>query len=228
MIRLRHLPIAALMAFALPAGLSAQWGFRFSPLHYQQASGLSLFKQRHYTIGLDHDLNERLSIGLEALIGRANTSPADYSAGTTVGSYMGYSVDYLAEDKNFGVMYRCEYAFSDNDAFHGYLASTAGMVRVKRDLIISSVYRSSSYSYDYVDPSVIGLSYSEESSGMVFPLGLRFGLRSGLEGFYIDMYTGAGVNLGSKDLSTAPFMKKKEADMSGAFVQLGIALGFGG
>jgi hypothetical protein len=132
------------------------------------------------------------------------------------------------EDRSFGFMYRCEYAFSDNDEFHGYLASTVGMMRVKRDLSISSVYRTSSYSYDYVDPSVIGLSYSQESSGMVFPLGLRFGLRSGLEGFYIDMYTAAGVNLGSKDLGKAPFMKKKEAEMSGTFVQLGIALGFGG
>lgn len=206
------------------AAANAQWGFRVAPYHWQTATGAGLTKQHSINLGLDHDLNDRLSIGVEVLIGLTNNSTSDYYDGSS-GHYMGYAVDYTMQDRSKGFMYRCEYAFTDNDGFHGYLASTIGFVRVTRDLSVYNV--TSPNSYYAQDPSSIGLKSSEENSGMVFPLGLRFGLRSDLEGMYIDMYTGAGVNLGSKELSTAPYLEEKEANMSGVFLQLGIALGFG-
>lgn len=117
---------------------SAQFGIRAIPWNFEQVYKGA--ESTHMGLGVDHDLHERLSIGLDFR------------------SMMG---------AGFTVEYRSQYHFADNSSSSGYVGTSIG-------------YR----------------SLNREISKTMVPVGIRLGLRGGLQGFYADLHAGAKYQAG--------------------------------
>ncbi len=171
-------------------------------------------------MGYDHDFNERISMGLDAVIDLQRSTSDGQSAELL---YQGYSGFYYLSDKVFSVQYRTAYALSDNDEGHLYLGTFIGVRTVKQTADLSYVS----------DPngSSIGngpfISIAEGKKTLI-PLGLRFGLRGSLEGGYADLYTQLGYVVGGgNSLFTQSYFSGKDFDLTNMAFTLGLAYGFG-
>lgn len=103
------------------------------------------------------------------------------------------------------------------------LVSEGGWMATYRSAFHVSDNDASSF---YLGPTVALRNVAEHGGEMVFPVGMRFGVRGGLERFYGDLYAGVHVNLGAgarrlSDAGTAyPDLR------TGSFC-LGLDLGWG-
>lgn len=117
-----------------------------------------------FAFGVDHDLNDRLSIALEYRLG---SNKNEY---ISTGS-LAHPVA-LQDVRISGWTYRAAYCLRSNDDQSSvYFGPTVGIVRL-----------SSSISYQGV---------RHKGGSTVFPLGLRAGIRGGLRGFYMDLFCSA-------------------------------------
>lgn len=201
-----------LLAGATSWPLMAQWGVRFTALHYETVQRRGNW---NVMLGLDHDLNDRISIGLDFT--RSINLFGEVEAEQT--SYDGYLVDYSMDRKVTGLTYRSHYFFSDNDdgaAF--YLGPFIGWRKVELD--ISPVAYNN---YLGNDPT---WARREVASSTLFPVGMRFGFRSALDGYSGDIHVSVGTQLGDKEIVGAPYLIKKD-ELSGLFLQFGYTIGIG-
>lgn len=77
----------------------------------------------------------------------------------------------------------------------------------------------------YVGPSIAYRNISGTGSGVV-PVGLRMGIRGGLDGFFADLYAGFAHNMGGKDLGKLNDRTNKRSPIGTTFV-FGLDLGLG-
>ncbi|MEX1133087.1 MAG: hypothetical protein WEC15_07690 [Flavobacteriales bacterium] len=133
--------IAAFTALALLcAGTShAQGGIRAIFFNVEPVSTGINTDFVHYGLGYDHDLNDRLAMGVQMR----------YSAGAT----------------SWVMTYHSHYHFSDNESSSFYMGPNIGFRSV-------------------------------DGSATLIPIGMRMGVRGGLEGFYADLYVGGHYNVG--------------------------------
>jgi hypothetical protein len=171
-------------------------------------------------MGYDHDFNERLSMGFDAVIDLQRATESGLSSDVT---YQGYTGSYYLSDKVFSVQYRTAFALSDNDEGHLYLGTFIGVRTVKQTADLS-----------YVSDPTGSLSgngpfvSTAEGKKTLIPMGLRFGVRGSLEGGYADLYTQLGYVVGGGESTfTQPYFKGTDFDLTNMAFTLGLAYGFG-
>lgn len=178
-----------------------------------------------YGIGMQHDLNERLSLALDVVFeirSLENTS----STGTEVAVMMDGNTAYYGRASNMlGVTYRSAYAFSDNDEGHLYLGSFIGIRRMKQRVDLDRWTTPSGYGYS-------GGSFVERAiaNKVVVPVGLRLGVRGGMEDtYFMDLYFQAGycIGGGTAGFSQAYLDIAEELALAKFTFTAGLAIGFG-
>jgi len=194
---------------------AAQWGIRASVAHFEQQTARSGF---NWTLGVDHDPTDRTSIGLE-YIGHLNLFD-DGSGQQETSNYAGYLVDYSLTRKVSGLQYRSLYFLSNGGHSGVYLGTYLGFRTITQEVVpfAFSVYGG-------------GGSPSWERrttvTNTVFPLGLRLGARSEMDGWYHDIYLAIGTQLGAGNADElAPYLLDKDR-LKGFSIQAGYAFGVG-
>jgi hypothetical protein len=111
-------------------------------------------------------------------------------------SYGSYSAYYTEDRGGFAFTYRTAYMLDDPDNFSPYIGTSIGIMRVSRELEITSQYWDYYY-YGYEDATIWKGRYEEDAT--LFPVQLRLGFRMPLEGFYCDFFSGIGYMIGGGD-----------------------------
>ncbi len=207
------------MATFLVSTLHAQWGIRYVLPQTEAVTKAGPFDLWLIGLGFDFDLSDRTSCGVDLMID-TNWDPYGKSRETaTSGST--YGTDYYYEKlKVYGIQYRSQYHFSDNDGTSVYLGSFFGLRYVRQTVTGDIITGSSQYSYSTTE-------FIDKGSGVIFPVGLRLGVRGGLDAGFADLYVGVGYALGSGDaLTKAPYLTE-ESELSPLNLQIGLAIGFG-
>ncbi|MCB0763646.1 MAG: hypothetical protein R2815_07580 [Flavobacteriales bacterium] len=206
----RLLTLALLAALGAPS--MAQWGLRATILHFETPAPRGTW---NFLAGLDHDLNDRMAVGLDFTVAFNLFGEPEAEQG----EYEGYLVDYALQRKVMGLTYRSCYFFSDNDnGASAYVGPFIGFRRITYDL---APYVTTFYG---LDQPAWARPVSEET--IVFPVGMRFGFRGALDGYSGDIYVGVGTTLGDKDMPNAPYLLKKDR-LGGLFLQAGYSYGIG-
>ncbi|HRH36739.1 MAG TPA: hypothetical protein PK760_00245, partial [Flavobacteriales bacterium] len=116
-----------------------------------------------------------------------------------------------------GLLLRSQYFLSD-DGGGVYLGPFIGYRSIALKTVVNS-----SYSYPYTNSPWEG-SHSYQAT--VVPLGLRFGVRSELDGFFMDYYFGLGTNIGHSSALDLPYAGNKGIVRS-TYLQFGLSYGIG-
>lgn len=178
-----------------------QGGVRFILGDYLFGYGELRTRGVGYGLGYDHDLNSRLAWGVDL---------SYLTTGTTrVGDHrieMG-GLDALE------LIYRASYMTSNNTRSAFYAGSWVGVRRY-------------AYSEPFTDAS--GERRHRDANALSVPLGLRMGVRGGLEGLYGDLYLAMGCRLGGTVYTALSDQAAvRSTALSGAELRVGLALGFG-
>ncbi len=197
---------SAFFAYLLLTGAaSAQWGVQGTVLHWEALSPRGFWFVR---AGVDHDVNERGSLGLDYAI-----SIDLFGAGQEgeSGTYQGNNVYYNLSSRAQGLTLRSAYHFSDNDEGSFYFGPFAG-------------FRTVEYQ---VRPDNFGNSLRDDTgTSTLFNLGFKFGYRNALDAFYNDIHFGYGTTFGNLDLVKAPYLNNKDVLKRGFFL-VGYSWGIG-
>lgn len=154
-----------------------------------------------YGLGYDHDLNSRLAWGV------------DLSYQTTGSTRVGdHRIDMGGLDA-LELIYRASYMTSSNERSAFYLGSWVGLRR---------------YTYSEPFTAADGERRHRDANAISVPLGLRMGVRGGLEGFYGDLYLAMGCRMGGTVYTVlSDDAAVRSTTLSGVELRLGMALGFG-
>lgn len=208
-------------AFLIGATVNAQTGVRFPLAHWERALVGDDITPISLGIGLDRDLGERLSSSVEFTMLYRNLLGDLESADPLEVESQGWTGYFEVQRKGLSFTYRSMYFFN-NSAEGFYWGTAIGVRRVGVDLRLTSALDGNFTS---------GLSpfrdnYSARCT--TFPIGIRFGMRSGLDGGFSDLYLGLGYQSGSgKDLFSAPELQNAELDLAALTWTFGYAYGIG-
>ena len=160
-----------LATFLLALTSTAQTGIRITIFDAEMIT-----RRGHFNIlaGVDGDLTERLSVGLDLTHNFNAFKGLDGTAFSVQGS------DHTLRMKIVGLQYRSIFFWSGA----GYVGSTIGIRHVTFEYFQFQSY-----------PSLSPVTMSDRA--LLIPIGLRFGFRSDLENWYGDLYIAAGYNVGS-------------------------------
>ncbi len=194
---------------------SAQWGVQGTIFHHEQMTGRHGL---HWTVGFAHDVTDRTSIGID-LIGHLNLMGTDNF--TEQVDYRGYSVDYSANRKVIGAQYRSTF-FLANDNSGVYVGPYLGFRSISRPIVLN-------YAYPTINnnQSTPAWAVSRTTSAMIFPVGLRLGFRSDLDGYYGDFYVAIGSQLGRGKEEKLPEYVADKDKLKGFSFQVGYTVGIG-
>ncbi|MBK9760826.1 MAG: hypothetical protein IPO90_12850 [Flavobacteriales bacterium] len=217
----RNVLLGTALAFSVTL-LAQSSGIRFIfPEFTKVYSGKSMWKSYQFGMGYDHDFNDRISMGLDAVIDLGRVTESDSRPFEV--PYAGLTAEYISTDRFIAFTYRTAYSFSDNSEASLYVGSYFGVraFTQKMDLIYVT------------DPT--GFSYGngpfpqqEEAKKTLLPIGLRLGFRGSLEGGFADLYTQLGYTIGGgESVFTQPYFKGDGFDLSTMSFTLGLAYGFG-
>lgn len=209
---LRILCNLACFCAALP--VVAQTGLHFVPFSYDTFSKRG---SNCMAFGVDRDVNDHSSIALDVQFGFRLFDRESMSYQQA--NYQGLDFNYSSNSSWIGFQYRSSYLFNDADDATPYISVLVGVRTAK--MVVSDVDVYSSY---YGDPVP---SWARESTEqiMVFPVGLRFGYRSPLDGYAGDIYFGIAQQLG-RDPWAAPFIPDKD-QLAGFTFHVGYSYGVG-
>ncbi|HEY0976635.1 MAG TPA: hypothetical protein VGE21_04125 [Flavobacteriales bacterium] len=182
---------------------------------------ISAFKRWGVGIGYDHQTAGPIAFGVEFQAPVLDLEGDGPYGDTRSFSHQGYEASYYSKLSSWTVLYRASY-FVSNDGSGFYVGSFLGVRHVKETLTLSHV-EGPNYVYD--QGPFKGL---EECKGLVFPLGIRFGVRGEMDGWYQDLYFQLGYQIGGGELSYASsFMDRNAPQLSGITYGLGYAFGVG-
>jgi hypothetical protein len=208
------------------AGFAQLNGIRFIlPEFVSVNKGASMFG--HYLMGMGYDraFNGNLSMGVDITANLLSADDDDEGYGGTAYdvSVPGYDAAYFVGTRILSIQYHTAFAFGDNETTHFYLGSFIGYRRVKQ---------TASLTYTY-DPFSSGgglppiASYAQ-GSGAVFPIGLRAGVRGGLDGGYCDLYLQFGRVLGGgESVFSQTYLSGDGFDLASTAFTVGFAYGIG-
>lgn len=204
MIMLRNLLLPLLLITSVHA--CAQTGIR-AGLDYE-----SIMRKYHlnFLAGVDRDVNDRISLGLDVLLGlKMNEQDFSYTTGTNT---------YSLSRSSIGLQYRSMYFFGGT----GYIASTIGFRTLKMELLLDETVTGPFGTYSYLGVRRVPITTT------IIPIGIRLGLRGELDGFYQDLYVNLGYNIGSaKDIFPAGVELRKEHALSKVWISVGYAMAVG-
>lgn len=202
--------IFLLSALSVAASALSQTGIRATILHFEQQTPRL---QTCWLLGLDRDVSERTSIGLD-VIGHLNWT------GSSIGvdfRYAGDTGSYFLVRKSVGLQYRSTFFLADRNS-GAYIGTQVGFRTITRELE-PVVFTSNGDIPSWALPRTI--------KDMVFPIGLRLGLRSEMDGWYGDVYAVVGTQLGKGSApALAPYLDAKD-QLAGFTFQVGYAVGVG-
>lgn len=203
------------LAFSVAAWpLLAQTGILFVPFSYDAYTKRGT---NSMSIGLCHDVNEHASIAFDVQLGFRLFDKE--TLGYLQSTYQEQSIDYAINPSFVGFQYRSSYHFRETDEASPYLSVTVGVRSAK--LVVSDIYVYNDYGSD--DPPSWARPSTEKQ--MMFPVGLRFGYRSPLDGFVGDIFFGVAKQFGTEPWS-APFILPED-QLAGVSFQVGYAFGGG-
>jgi len=174
-----------------------------------------------YGWGADKVVSKRTSLGFEVF--------GSYSVIGSItgkqqrGSYGAYRINYDTRRSVYGATYRSDFAFSDNTFGHAYIGTTIGVLFGRVVGVIGSI---DSPNYTYTRPTDIGLKERTPAKDVAYPLGIRFGYRTGFDGIHFDLYGGFGINLSADRLAT-PVYFARPISIRNSYYQAGVAMLFG-
>lgn len=176
---------------------NAQTGIRFTFLDFDRTTT----KLRpNLILGLDHDLGDRIAIGIDVI--------------------KGYRFDPDAEDtqiRSWGIQYRSKFFFAGS----GYIASTIGFRRLS--ISMSSDPYGTYYSMYGTYPPPL-----RAEQVTIVPVGIRLGFRSELDGWYGDIYGGVGYNIGAnKQIFPTTEYSSRDPLLNAVWLNIGYAYGIG-
>ena len=151
-------------------------------------SGPEAFSFIGLGVGYDHTFNDRMSMGFDVIfpyiLGK-NDADGELNMGDWNAFY------YIQREKSFSVSYRTSCFFNSRNR-GAYIGSSIGMV--KRSETYGLGFAMNSVTYEYgVGPFPQDMSISQ----MVFPVGIRLGLKAALGKGYLDFYGGAAYQIGN-------------------------------
>ncbi len=204
-------------------------GFRLSPYHADFVVRNNGFAPGAVVMGFDHDLGDHLAVSLEATVlwrNILNSDPKEEHGLTPDGlDYEGWNASFMQDTRSWGLTYRTAYFFSGNSDGGVYLGSVIGIRHIARTIVINDQNYWGSWPQTVSDPP-FKQKYTAEKK--VIPVGLRFGYRSVLDGFYLDAYFGLGYQIGGgKNLFAQPEMADAPTTLAGLTYTLGLAYGIG-
>lgn len=202
----------ASMAMGIVA--NAQRGIRYG-IQYESVTQAKPGTRWHMVLGYDFDLADRLSGGIDV------STDTQWSSEFNTYVIPRSGLDFSEKIKMFGVVYRSQYHFADNDGGGTfYLGPTLGVRSVKQSLRYSE--------------EIPGIWYNTiqeretKESKLLFPLGMRIGVRGPLDGGYYDIYLAMGTNLGAGDVPINDVaILTGESLPNKLFFQTGFAYGVG-
>jgi hypothetical protein len=144
-------------------------------------------------IGFSKHIAKRLAYGFELTFVVRTLSSDDYDFATI--RYKGVTTRQGTTRSGLSFVYNTAYFLTDPNHFAPYIGTTLGLFKVAREMRVEEPYEP--------DPDLWKRRYEE--SATLFPIGLRFGLRSPMNGAYVDLYGGVGYLIGGdKDLFEQP------------------------
>jgi len=205
-----------LFCFAAGIDLRAQWGVQTS-IHHERLTG------RHglnWMAGLAFDPSSRTSIGLD-VIGHLNVMADENFSEQS--SYEGFNVSYAVTRKVIGMQYRSSYFLRDDNS-GAYLGTYIGFRQFSREVLIQDIYSNTTGFWSGTAPS---WARPSRTTTMLFPVGMRLGFRSEMDGWYGDLYLGLGYQIGhGKEATVAPYLAEKDK-LKGFSFQIGYSAGIG-
>lgn len=170
-----------------------------------------------FGLGLDRDLNDRLSLGLDVLLDFSNSENSYQEFQVHLGNDI---ATYDLFTKVTAVTYRAVYAFSDNDETHLYLGSSIGYRRLNQTVSLGYLNGPGNYPGPFPQTA--------QGSVSVIPVGLRLGLAGGLDGGYSDLYLSTMYGIGSnKSAFSQPYFNGDALKPSSFIFSIGFAYGIG-
>lgn len=151
-------------------------------------------------LGFDHDLNDHLAFGVDVIHRFEGTSRST-------------SVQPPSDLSGWELQYRAYYLLGDHERTSFYAGSWIGLRRLTYAI---GLMRSD------------GTFLREEGAVMNVPVGVRFGVRGGLEGFFLDAFVAFGYAIGGSIPTERYGMDRfVQRPLSGAEIRAGINFGFG-
>jgi hypothetical protein len=161
--------------------------------------------------GFERQFNEHFTIGLDVI------KLIDTGGASGYNDYMnalGYNQNYTLKRNLWGLQYRSQYFFSGA----GYIGPTIGIRRFEYTVTTEEQFTSpTGYSLETRYNTII-------RRGTLIPIGLRFGFRTELDGWFQDIYVSFGMLAGNKPL--IPVLGSKD-HFAGVWFNLGYAIGIG-
>lgn len=195
----------------------AQWGTQATALHYERLTGRN---GMNWTAGISRDVSERSTIGID-LIGQLNIFESENSYKDV--AYAGYMVNYTASRKVIGLQYRSTFFVGRNNSGF-YLGPYVGFRSVSRPIQLQYVYPTSNSG---PGPDTPSWARSSTTNAMIFPIGLRMGVRSEMDGFFGDLYMAIGTQVGAGNEKKVPEYISEKDELKGFSFQVGYAIGIG-
>ncbi|MBL0045386.1 MAG: hypothetical protein IPP33_13645 [Flavobacteriales bacterium] len=216
----RNVLLGTALAFSVTL-LAQSSGIRFIfPEFTKVYSGKSMWKSYQFGMGYDHDFNDRISMGLDAVIDLGRVTESDSRPFEV--PYAGLTAEYISTDRFIAFTYRTAYSFSDNSEASLYVGSYFGVraFTQKMDLIYVT------------DPT--GFSNGSgpfpqqvEAKKTLLPIGLRLGFVAPWK-VGSPTCTQLGYTIGGgESVFTQPYFKGDGFDLSTMSFTLGLAYGFG-
>ncbi len=226
----RILTTCFVVSLLLSAHLSsAQTGIHVSFLHYEALTPRGTV---NFVFGVDKDISPKsgFAIDLNAGYGGSNVFRSlniySYDYGDNGFERTNYFVgglylplQYKSTVSTFGLTYRSYFFVSGQKNAGFYVGPFIGFRYVHQKLI-TEVLDYYNVNYTTFPP------YSSTTWNKVqVPLGLRFGLRTGLPGFLGNLFFGVGYQAGNKEPEVKYLIKKDQ--LSPLFMQFGFSMGGG-
>ena len=202
-------PLSVVLLVLCGATLSAQSGLRATFLDF---GSITKKFNPNILLGFDRDLTDRTSIGID-LVKSFSFNPEGSSSEIMSGTSTTY---YTIRANSIGLQYRSQYFFGGS----AYIGTTVGFRSVQLDIAGNTSSYNNSYTYT-------NTSFARTLKTTVFPLGLRFGFRSELDGYYGDIYFGAGYNVGGKVNMTLLDALDRTDILSKLWLNAGYVVGIG-
>lgn len=232
MILRRSLALLCAACALVPLPLYAQMGFAFIPVAFDRVSNVEFPMKYHFGMALDFDTGPRTGIGLDFTIDPGLITTGAMYAPIETSSISGSSTRYQYSSSSFALVLRSMYFFTDNHKAAPYMAICAGMRNYAIELIRDPANDFSDYG---TDPYAFPNKLTEER--MVFPVGLRFGVRGDLPKAFADVNFRLGYLIGGGGLLfNEPYALTREGTLGGnrelkmgSFtIGFGCSFGFGG
>lgn len=222
----RHLLLLPLLLLSAATGRAQDHAIRFIlPEFTTVYAGSGPWRNFMLGMGYDRIFDDRLSMGVDVMIDvqRSLDGGGENSGEGIEVLYAGYRGLFSSADKVLGVQYRTAYAFGDIGSTHAYLGTFVGFRSIKRAVFLSTV-EDLSGNWTYDSPFIS----TAQGSATVFPIGLRAGLRGGLDAGFADIYAQWGLVLGAgKSMFQPSYLSGEGFDLASTAITVGFAYGVG-